>query len=362
MMRRFTSAPKPRRASGRTSRAAIARVGARVAVAHAVVAREVRARLGGRDEVVDRDRERGVRQRDVDELAPRAAQLVERRVERRADVGVDALVEQRARHADAQRRAMSPVERRRRSRAPASAARRRVARIVPGDHAEQRAPRRAPVARTGRSDRATTRRRSGRSATRGRRSASGRRRRRAPRAGGSIRRCRTRARAAPCPAATAAADPPLDPPGMRSSAHGLRVGPNAEFSVDEPIANSSQLVLPTIDRAGALRAARRRWRRRAARSARACATPAVVGMPRVQMLSLSAIGTPSSGASAGRLARRAAAARASARSRVDVQKRVQRGSSRRRCGRARRGRPRRRRRRAAAHGGADLAGAPMAGS
>ena len=45
-------------------------------------------------------------------------------------------------------------------------------------------------------------------------------------------------------AATAAADPPLVPPGMRSSAHGLRTGPNAEFSFDDPIANSSQLVLP----------------------------------------------------------------------------------------------------------------------
>ena len=46
-------------------------------------------------------------------------------------------------------------------------------------------------------------------------------------------------------AATAAADPPLVPPGMRSSAHGLRAGPNAEFSFDEPMANSSQFVLPT---------------------------------------------------------------------------------------------------------------------
>src|SRR5689334_25320637 len=45
-------------------------------------------------------------------------------------------------------------------------------------------------------------------------------------------------------AATAAADPPLDPPGVRSSAHGLRAGPNAEFSFDDPIANSSQLVFP----------------------------------------------------------------------------------------------------------------------
>src|SRR5688572_18726419 len=46
-------------------------------------------------------------------------------------------------------------------------------------------------------------------------------------------------------AATAAADPPLEPPGVRSAAQGLRVGPYAEFSVEDPIANSSQLVFPT---------------------------------------------------------------------------------------------------------------------
>ena len=48
------------------------------------------------------------------------------------------------------------------------------------------------------------------------------------------------------PAATAAADPPLEPPGTRSVASGLRTGPNAEFSLELPIANSSQLVLPRI--------------------------------------------------------------------------------------------------------------------
>jgi len=51
---------------------------------------------------------------------------------------------------------------------------------------------------------------------------------------------------AACPAATAAADPPLDPPGTRLVSHGLRVGPKPEFSVDEPMANSSMLVLPRI--------------------------------------------------------------------------------------------------------------------
>src|SRR6478735_11031751 len=48
------------------------------------------------------------------------------------------------------------------------------------------------------------------------------------------------------PAATAAALPPDDPPGTRAGSCGLRVGPNAEFSVEEPIANSSRFVFPTI--------------------------------------------------------------------------------------------------------------------
>src|SRR6202140_2438968 len=46
------------------------------------------------------------------------------------------------------------------------------------------------------------------------------------------------------PAATVAALPPLLPPGTRSMSHGLPTGPYAEFSVDDPMANSSQLVLP----------------------------------------------------------------------------------------------------------------------
>src|ERR1700745_2629980 len=47
------------------------------------------------------------------------------------------------------------------------------------------------------------------------------------------------------PAETAAALPPEDPPGTRSRSHGLSTGPKAEFSFDEPIANSSWLVLPS---------------------------------------------------------------------------------------------------------------------
>src|SRR5680860_1227837 len=49
-----------------------------------------------------------------------------------------------------------------------------------------------------------------------------------------------------CRAATAAADPPEEPPGTRPRSQGFIVGPNAEFSVDDPMANSSMFVLPMI--------------------------------------------------------------------------------------------------------------------
>ena len=49
------------------------------------------------------------------------------------------------------------------------------------------------------------------------------------------------------PAETAAAEPPPEPPGTREGSHGFRDGPYAEFSVDEPIANSSVFVLPSTD-------------------------------------------------------------------------------------------------------------------
>src|SRR5215471_15776267 len=47
-------------------------------------------------------------------------------------------------------------------------------------------------------------------------------------------------------AATAAAEPPLDPPGTRARSLGFRVATYAEFSVEEPMANKSQLVLPRM--------------------------------------------------------------------------------------------------------------------
>ena len=47
------------------------------------------------------------------------------------------------------------------------------------------------------------------------------------------------------PAATAAAEPPLLPPGTREVSQGLRVGKKAEFSVEDPMPNSSMLPLPS---------------------------------------------------------------------------------------------------------------------
>ena len=57
------------------------------------------------------------------------------------------------------------------------------------------------------------------------------------------------------PALTAAADPPPEPPGTRVGSQGFRVGPNAEFSVEEPIANSSRFVFPSSGRPASLQRA-----------------------------------------------------------------------------------------------------------
>src|SRR5579885_2431568 len=95
-------------------------------------------------------------------------------------------------------------------------------------------------------------------------------------------------------AATAAALPPEEPPGVRAVSHGLRAGPNALFSLDEPIANSSMFVLPTTTASAA--------RRRSTTAASYGGTyspsildPAVERSPRVQMASFTATGTPARG-------------------------------------------------------------------
>src|SRR5678816_3325838 len=49
----------------------------------------------------------------------------------------------------------------------------------------------------------------------------------------------------PSPAATAAAPPPVEPPGVRVGSHGLRDSPNSGLSVEPRQANSGRLVRPT---------------------------------------------------------------------------------------------------------------------
>ena len=50
------------------------------------------------------------------------------------------------------------------------------------------------------------------------------------------------------PAATAAADPPLDPPGVTAADHGFTVGPNSNGSVVQWLPHSGVLVLPNTTR------------------------------------------------------------------------------------------------------------------
>src|SRR3954447_24439064 len=97
-------------------------------------------------------------------------------------------------------------------------------------------------------------------------------------------------------AATPAADPPLDPPGTRLVSHGLRVGLTEECSVDEPIANSSRFVFPTIDAPRARRRAMAVASNGDRKSAR-IRDPQVDGMSVVTMLSFTQTGSGAATAS-----------------------------------------------------------------
>src|SRR5918992_4638621 len=110
-------------------------------------------------------------------------------------------------------------------------------------------------------------------------------------------------------AATAADEPPDDPPGTLFRSHGLWLGPKALFSVDEPIANSSMLVLPKMTSP----AARSRAVTVASYGGRhpsRILEPQVVGMSWVQNTSLCAMGTPARGPSRSPAARRGSPRRA----------------------------------------------------
>ena len=86
--------------------------------------------------------------------------------------------------------------------------------------------------------------------------------------------------------------PPPEPPGTREGSHGFRDGPQAEFSVDDPIANSSVFVLPSSERPALFTRAATVASKTGVYPLR-IREPAVVSTPLVEMTSLSAIGIPS---------------------------------------------------------------------
>ena len=95
------------------------------------------------------------------------------------------------------------------------------------------------------------------------------------------------------PAATAAAEPPLEPPGVRSVSHGLRVTPHVIDSVNGHSPSSGIFVLPMMIAPAA------RSLRTTSESAGAgvsiAPVPRLVISPSMSISSLTAIGTPDNG-------------------------------------------------------------------
>ena len=118
--------------------------------------------------------------------------------------------------------------------------------------------------------------------------------------------------ALPIPAASAAADPPLDPPGVTERSHGLRVMPLSGLSLTPFQPNSGMVVLPmTIAPASRARAT-------AGESSESGVSgsdsfePLSVVQPVASSASFTVIGTPSSGPAGVPCAQRRSAARAAA--------------------------------------------------
>src|SRR5215213_10016513 len=98
------------------------------------------------------------------------------------------------------------------------------------------------------------------------------------------------------PEATAAPAPPLDPPGVCSGSHGLRVTPWASLSVYETVPNSGELVMPR----GMKPAPMKRCTTKSVAvlgAAEAPRDPYVVGQPSTRLRSLIGSGTPWNGGS-----------------------------------------------------------------
>ena len=116
----------------------------------------------------------------------------------------------------------------------------------------------------------------------------------------------------PSPAASAAAAPALEPPGVCARLQGLRVTPVSGLSPNAFQPNSGSVVLPSStapcsrSRATGGASSAQSWSRRTR------VEPRSVGQPLVRKRSLIVTGTPSSSPSGAPFAQRASAARASA--------------------------------------------------
>ena len=95
-------------------------------------------------------------------------------------------------------------------------------------------------------------------------------------------------------AATAAAEPPEEPPGTCWVFHGFLVTPNADVSVVEPMANSSILVFPIIT-APAFSRFKTASAEKVGTKLPKILEEQVVSISCVHILSLIATGTPASG-------------------------------------------------------------------
>ncbi len=96
------------------------------------------------------------------------------------------------------------------------------------------------------------------------------------------------------PAATAAAEPPLEPPGVLVVSHGLRVAPNRAVSVTGRIPYSGSVVEPTTTKPAAFRRVTTLWSTGAMKSPMSSAAN-VSRRPAIERLFLIAIGTPAKG-------------------------------------------------------------------
>ena len=97
-MRRLTSAPNPCASCLLVHLLEIAHPFGAKAVSHAVISRQVGARLRGGDDVVGGDGVWGMRQLDVNQFGAAGAKNLERAVETAADRLVDPLFEHLSRH------------------------------------------------------------------------------------------------------------------------------------------------------------------------------------------------------------------------------------------------------------------------